>query len=124
VDVLVTDGFTGNVLLKTAEGAAMAIASWLREEAWAGLAGMAGAMLMRGAFARLKARIDYAEHGGAPLLGCKGAVVIAHGSSSAVAMMNAVRAAEACAGHDLEDEISRVCEGAEKLLVEQPASAG
>jgi glycerol-3-phosphate acyltransferase PlsX len=116
VDVLVTDGFTGNVLLKTAEGAATAIASWMREEAWAGIGGMLGALLMRDAFRRLRARIDYAEHGGAPLLGCKGAVVIAHGSSSAVAMMNAVRAAEACAGHDLEEEISRVCDGSEKLL--------
>jgi glycerol-3-phosphate acyltransferase PlsX len=112
VDVVVTDGFTGNVVLKTVEGAAEVIMSMVREEVTrSGLLAKLGATLMTTALRRLKRRTDYAEHGGAPLLGVDGVALICHGGSSATALKNAVYVADRFAqiglGHELTDAIGR-----------------
>jgi phosphate acyltransferase len=107
VDVVVTDGFTGNVVLKSVEGAAEVILAMVREEvARAGLLGKLGAALMRTALRRLKKRIDYAEHGGAPLLGVEGVALICHGGSSAIALKNAVAVADRFAQIGLGQELA------------------
>ncbi|MDQ3252784.1 MAG: phosphate acyltransferase PlsX [Acidobacteriota bacterium] len=91
VDVIVTDGFTGNVMLKLSEGLSDAVLSMIKRELISSAITKAGAMLARPAFQRLKKRLDYSEHGGAPLLGVRRIVVICHGSSNARAIRNAVR---------------------------------
>ena len=91
VDVVVTDGFTGNAVLKTAEGLAKAFGEMLRDEISRGTLSKIGYLLARGAFRRVRQRTDYAEIGGAPLLGVNGVGIVAHGSSDARAIKNAVR---------------------------------
>src|SRR5215210_2774389 len=91
VDVIVTDGFTGNVMLKLSEGLQDAVISLIKRELSASAITKAGAMLARPAFQRLKKKLDYSEYGGAPLLGVRGLVVVGHGSSNARAIRNAVR---------------------------------
>lgn len=93
IDVVVTDGFTGNVVLKTAEGVGQFVFDVMREEVLRTAVGKLGASLLKGAFARLKKRVDYAEEGGAPLVGVDGVAVLCHGSSNAKAIKNAVRVA-------------------------------
>ena len=93
-DVCVCDGFVGNVFLKTAEGVAKMVSSMLREELTRDAVSKIGAFLAKDAFYRLKKRIDYAEYGGAQLLGVKGVCVIAHGSSRHIAIKNAIRVAK------------------------------
>ena len=91
VDVVVTDGFTGNIMLKTSEGVAEAILSLMRQHIRKSLPAKIGALLMkRKVFASLKKEIDYAEYGGAPLLGINGCAIISHGSSNAKAIKNAI----------------------------------
>jgi phosphate acyltransferase len=107
VDVVVTDGFTGNVVLKSVEGAAEVILSIVREEvARSGLVARLGAAMMTKALRRLKKRTDYAEHGGAPLLGVEGVALICHGGSSAIAIKNAVYVAERFAQIGLGKELT------------------
>jgi glycerol-3-phosphate acyltransferase PlsX len=112
VDVVVTDGFTGNIVLKSVEGAAEVIMSMVREEVMrSGIVAKLGAALMTSALRRLKRRTDYAEHGGAPLLGVDGVALICHGGSSAMAIKNAVWVADRFAqiglGHELAAAIGR-----------------
>lgn len=95
-DIIVCDGFTGNIALKIIEGAAEFFTLLLKEELGKGLAGMAGALLARGAFKRFKKLVDYTEYGGAPLLGVRGVCIICHGRSTAKAIKNAIRAAAEC----------------------------
>ena len=90
VDVVVCDGFTGNVALKVSEGVFEFIMELLKHELRASLKTKAGAVLTRPAFRKFKQRLDYAEYGGAPLLGIKGVTVICHGRSSAKAIRNAI----------------------------------
>ncbi|MFC1523515.1 phosphate acyltransferase PlsX [Thermodesulfobacteriota bacterium] len=90
VDVIVCDGFVGNVCLKLSEGLAEAVVAMLREEIKKSFLAMAGYTLARGAFANLKRRIDYAEYGGAPLLGLNGTGIVCHGRSNALAIKNAI----------------------------------
>lgn len=94
VDVVVTDGFVGNVLLKFAESIVSYVGSLLREGIEESLLAKAGAVLMRPAFEHMKRTLDYAEYGGMPLLGVDGVMIIGHGGSSAKAVRNAVLAAE------------------------------
>ena len=98
VDVVVTDGFTGNVALKVAEGAASLMSEIIREELTSSVPNKLAAAVLKPAFARIKRRLDHSETGGALLLGTNGVVVIAHGGSNATAIGNAVgvgaRAAE------------------------------
>lgn len=99
VDVIVCDGFIGNVALKISEGLAEATSSLLRESLSRSLSSKVGYVLARNAFRNFKKRVDYSEYGGAPLLGIRGVCLIAHGSSNAHAMKNAIRvAAEFVAG--------------------------
>lgn len=91
VDVIVTDGFTGNVMLKLSEGLQDAMLTLIRRELSSTAISKAGAVLARPAFQRLKKKLDYSEYGGAPLLGVRRIVVIGHGSSNARAVRNLVR---------------------------------
>lgn len=102
IHVLVTDGFTGNVLLKTAEGVAMATIQMLKRDVMASLTGRLGALLLRGPLRKFRQRVDYAEVGGAPLLGVDGVCMIGHGRSDARAVKNMIRSAAECTQHDLK----------------------
>ena len=110
VDVVVCDGFVGNTLLKTSEGVAEMMQRLIREElnrhVW-----MKPLLLpFKPAFQRLRKRMDYAERGGAPLLGVNGVCIIGHGRSDAFAVMNACGAAERAVKHNLVRVITeRVC---------------
>jgi phosphate acyltransferase len=99
VDVAVTDGFTGNVMLKTAEGAAGFVAEEIRGALTERWHYRLVASLLRPALRHVRQRLDYAEYGGAPLLGVRGTVIVAHGRSNSRAIANAIRAArDAAAG--------------------------
>jgi len=100
-DVIVTDGFTGNVAIKVAEGAADLILAELREALTSRLHYKLLAALLRPAFRRVRARIDYSEYGGAPLLGVDGVAIVAHGRSDAHAIFNAIRVARDAAQGNL-----------------------
>ncbi|HEB9356023.1 TPA: phosphate acyltransferase PlsX [Campylobacter coli] len=90
VDILVCDGFDGNVILKACEGVATAIIQILKNEIKQSLVSKIGALLMKPSFKRLKKHIDWQEYGGAPLLGINGCVIISHGKSDARAIKNAI----------------------------------
>jgi glycerol-3-phosphate acyltransferase PlsX len=92
-DVLVCDGFVGNVALKISEGLADAVRFLLKQSLQATITRQVGFLLSRQAFVDFKKRLDYSEYGGAPLLGIKGVCIISHGSSNANAIKNAVRVA-------------------------------
>jgi glycerol-3-phosphate acyltransferase PlsX len=99
-DVAVTDGFTGNVVIKTAEGTASLITESIRAAARSDWRGKLGGLLLKPALRRAFAGLDYTEVGGAPLLGVAGVVVVGHGRSNARAITNLVRAgADAARGN-------------------------
>ncbi len=91
LDVVLCDGFVGNIMLKTIEATAKAVSKWLKTEIKGNPLRIAGAMLANGAFKALKEKSSYETYGGSPLLGVNGVVIIAHGSSSALAVRNAIR---------------------------------
>lgn len=91
VDVIVADGFVGNVILKLTEGFAMTMLDHLKEIFMENLRSKTGAMLVKPGLKSLKSKMDYREYGGAPLLGTKKPIVKAHGSSDALAVKNAIR---------------------------------
>jgi len=111
-DVIVCDGFTGNVALKTSEGLIEAVLKLLKEELSRNLQVKVGALLSKQSFKRLKKRLDYSEYGGAPLLGLRGVSIICHGRSSSNAIKNAIRVAKDFAENQvnakLEAELSQV----------------
>ena len=92
-DVIVCDGFTGNIALKVGEGLVEAIEQMLRAELDAALVSQIGALLMRRAYARFRQRVDYAEYGAAPLLGVAGLSLVGHGRSSPQAVESGIRTA-------------------------------
>ena len=100
-DVVVTDGFTGNVALKTLEGTIRTVLQGLRDEIMASTRGKLGGKLIQPATRRLRARLDPDTYGGAYLLGLRGLAVIAHGNSSARAIANAIRLAARGVEHDI-----------------------
>jgi len=104
-DVIVCDGFVGNVALKVSEGMAFALRELLKAELKRSFLNRLGAMLLLPAFNRLRKKMDYAEYGGAPLLGVDGACFISHGSSSAKAIRNAIRAASTFVTHEVNHYI-------------------
>ena len=105
-DVVVCDGFVGNVVLKTSESLAHAVSYFLKRECFRGIFRVLGAVLLKGAFKSLKAQLDPDIYGGAPLLGVPGAVIITHGSSSHKAIYYAVKAGVNAARNDVSGLIS------------------
>jgi glycerol-3-phosphate acyltransferase PlsX len=110
-DVIVCDGFTGNIALKIGEGLVEAAEQMLREELGAELVTQIGALLTRRALQRFKQRVDYAEHGGAPLLGIDGVVVIGHGRSTPQAVENGIALAARLAGQGVVPRLAAALQG-------------
>lgn len=104
-DVIVCDGFIGNVVLKASESLAEMMRTLIREEITSTFTRKMGALLAKGAFADVKKRTDYAEYGGAPLLGVKGGCIIGHGRSNAKAVKNAIRVARDFANNSVDVKI-------------------
>ena len=121
-DVIVTDGFTGNVLLKTAEGAVWAFGQLLKRQVQASPFATAGALLMKSSLEQVRKRVDYEEVGGAPLLGVHGVAMIAHGRSTDRAILNALSGAEAFAQQHLEEDLTAAARRAVDLFVQRAAS--
>lgn len=118
-DVVVSDGFTGNVVLKTSEAVVETMLHLLREELQSSPRNMLGARIARGAFRNYRSRVHYAEFGGAPLLGARGLSVICHGRSSARAIMNGIRVTMEYGQHGVNENIEAML--AELALNETPA---
>lgn len=106
-DVVVTDGFTGNLILKTIEGMGKFFSSSLKDMFSGGIGAKLGALMLLKKIGAFKKKMDYTEHGGAPLLGAQKPVIKAHGSSNAKAFFNAVRQAKICVENDLVGEITK-----------------
>lgn len=104
-DVIVCDGFVGNVLLKFAEAVGEVVLQILREELPQGLQGQLGTALLKPNLKRIKQRIDHAEHGGGLLLGVAGICIISHGSSQAPAIFNAIRLAKEAVDNNVLEQI-------------------
>ena len=108
VQVVVCDGFTGNVALKTMEGLGQFVSTVLKEAFRGSLASRLGYLLSQGAMRRAFDRLDYAHYGGAPLIGLNGIAIVAHGGSSAKAIKNAVRVAAEAVSQDINNDIVSV----------------
>ena len=113
VDVVVCDGYTGNIVLKASEGVVKTIFTLMKEQIRKSIPAKFGALLMRKkVFSKLKKKVDYAEYGGAPLLGVNGCAIISHGKSNSKAIKNAIFQA-------IRYSDSNVNSAIEKLLTEQ-----
>lgn len=115
VDVIVCDGFVGNAVLKASEGVANSISFLLKKHIKASPAGIFGALFMKNVFGKLKKQIDYAEYGGAPLLGVNGNVIICHGKSNAKAIKNAILQAILAVQNDVNRRIETALEQYQNL---------
>lgn len=104
-DVVVCDGFVGNVVLKFAEGLSKGLLTMIKEAAMSSLQGKLGGLLLKPALKGLKKKMDYTEYGGAPLLGLNGICIISHGSSNAYAVKNAIRVAGECVDNRIVEAI-------------------
>ena len=120
-DVVVTDGFTGNVALKLLEGTIRTVLEGFRDEISSTVLGKVGGLLIRPAARRLRARLDPETYGGAYLLGLRGLAVIAHGNSSRVAIANAIRLAARGVEHDV---VGRLAERIARESREERGSIG
>jgi glycerol-3-phosphate acyltransferase PlsX len=120
VDVVVCDGFVGNIMLKSWESLVNFFSSMLKQELKANPLRMAGAMMSKGAYSALKERINPERYGGAPLLGLKGNVLKAHGSSNRHAIHSAIRAANEIIKADLNHRIEADVQRANALLAAAP----
>ncbi|HEY2456512.1 MAG TPA: phosphate acyltransferase PlsX [Candidatus Acidoferrum sp.] len=107
VDVIVCDGFVGNIALKICEGLAMEIVKFLRKTYKSSWSSQVGYLFSKGAFKGLKQTMDYSEYGGAPLLGVRGVCVIGHGRSNANAVKNAIRVAAGLARARVNEKIEQ-----------------
>jgi glycerol-3-phosphate acyltransferase PlsX len=107
-DVVVCDGYTGNVLLKFLESVGSVLLDVLRAELPRGRRGKVGSAFLRRNLIRIKKRLDHAEHGGALLLGVNGVCVIGHGSSKALSVVSALRLAHMAASHGVMDDLQRL----------------
>ncbi len=104
-DIVVCDGFIGNIMLKLGESLTMKVIGWLREQVGHSLRYKLGFLLCRGLFSHLRHCADYTEYGGAPLLGVNGITIVTHGTSDARAIQNAIREARLFAKHRVNDHI-------------------
>ncbi|MBU4560674.1 phosphate--acyl-ACP acyltransferase, partial [bacterium] len=111
VDVIVCDGFIGNVVLKTAESLAETIQGMLKKEITKNFLRKLGALLSMGAYRAVKKRIDYSEYGGAPLLGINGVCIITHGGAPALAIKNTLRVAGEFIDHKVNAHIIESIKG-------------
>jgi glycerol-3-phosphate acyltransferase PlsX len=111
-DVIVCDGFVGNVALKVSEGMVEAVRAILKEALHSTLTRQMGYLLARPAFMEFKKRLDYSEYGGAPLLGLKGVAIVSHGSSNGTAIKNAIRVAAEFARSGLNQTIEEKIQAA------------
>ncbi len=111
-DVVVCDGFDGNIIVKLTEGLASAMFKLMKQDMMATTMGKIGGMLVKPSLRQFKKRLDSEQHGGAPLLGVNGAMIKAHGNSSAVAIMNAVKQAEKMVSGDV---VKRIVQGVEEI---------
>ena len=105
VDVVVTDGFTGNIVIKTIEGAAKAIFNILKNNIKESPLAKTGALLLKPTLQAVKGQMDHSNYGGAPLLGVNGIAMIGHGSSNAWAVKNALRITKEFSSHDINRHI-------------------
>ncbi len=116
-DIILCDGFVGNVVLKVSESLAGAVGTLLKRELSRSLITVAGSFLCKSTFNALKKELDYAEYGGAPLLGVDGACIISHGSSSSRAIRNALRVATEFSNQKVN---SHIVEGLDHFNQERP----
>jgi phosphate acyltransferase len=105
-DIIICDGFIGNIALKVSESAAEAMQVFLKRHLLSNLRGKIGALLLKPNFMRFKKELDYAEYGGAPLLGVNGVVIIGHGRSNAKAIKNAIKVAKEEVERKFNEKIS------------------
>src|SRR3954471_10070824 len=122
-DVIVCDGFTGNVTLKLSEGLVETVESLLHDELAATFGGRVGYVLSRQAFRRFRRRVDYSEYGGAPLVGLNGLCIVGHGRSSAKAVANAVTMCARAVEENLVARLSRDLARLSALSVPVPSPA-
>jgi len=113
-DVVICDGFVGNVVLKFAEGLGTALFDMLKAEFTSSLVSSLGALMLKPGLKKIKKRMDYTEYGGAPLLGVKGVAIVAHGSSNAKAVRNAIRVARDAAENNMVSTIEAALAAGEK----------
>ena len=114
-DVVVCDGFTGNIVLKTSEGLVDAVETLLADELQGTFSSQVGYLLSRRAVRRFRRRVDYSEYGGAPLLGVSGLTIVCHGRSSAKAIRNAIAMAYRFASHDFIQRVEQEIDSARAL---------
>jgi glycerol-3-phosphate acyltransferase PlsX len=107
IDVIVCDGFVGNVVLKTCESTAKAVTDWIKLETKKSPMRIMGALMMRGAFGAVKRHVDPEIHGGAPLLGINGVSIITHGSTTSRGIVNAIRVASESIHSHLNEAIEK-----------------
>ena len=119
-DVVVCDGFVGNVALKASEGLAKLVSSSLKESLRSTVTSQLGALLSQNAFKSFKKRLDYTEYGGAPLLGVRGACIIGHGSSDANAILNGIRVTAEFAHARVNDAIAAAIQTRKQQLTPSP----
>jgi glycerol-3-phosphate acyltransferase PlsX len=105
VDVVVCDGFVGNIVLKATEGLAKSLFNILINQIRESSLAKTGAILLKPSLTSVKKRLDYAEYGGAFLLGVNGSCLIGHGSSGALAVKNAIRVIQSASRHNITDQI-------------------
>lgn len=118
-DIIVCDGFTGNILLKSTEGVAMSVMKLIKEALLSSTKGKIGAMLIKDDLKRLKSFMDYSEYGGAPLLGVNGGVIKAHGSSNSTAIKNAINQGIKFAKGNVVEDIKEFIKDIEEKEVEE-----
>ncbi|MFZ5646471.1 MAG: phosphate acyltransferase PlsX [Bacillota bacterium] len=116
-DVVVCDGFVGNVVLKAGEGLAMSLLKMMKEELTRNWLSKMGTALALPALKEIRRRVDYAEYGGAPLLGVNGVVIVCHGSSTAFAVRNAIKVAANAVSAGLVDAIRENIENNQVMKV-------
>jgi glycerol-3-phosphate acyltransferase PlsX len=118
-DVIVCDGFVGNVALKVSEGLVEAVRAILKESLQSSIARQMGYLLAREGFKDFKKRLDYSEYGGAPLLGLKGVAIVSHGASNGNAIKNAIRVAAEFARSGLNQKIEEQIQAARVRTTEK-----
>jgi glycerol-3-phosphate acyltransferase PlsX len=122
VDVVVCDGFTGNIALKTMEGVASFMGGMLKDAFHETLMSRVGYLMSRGPLLRAYRRLDYSEYGGAPLLGLSGVAIVAHGGSGPKEIKNAIRVAKESVAHDVNRRIMELLVQADGAMPEASAA--